>query len=297
MAKRSTALLSPLRYPGSKRRLIPYVKDVLAVNQLHPKLFVEPFAGGASVALQLLHDTCVDKIGLADADPLIASFWQCVFFDTEWLIEAISEMHVSLKRWNQLKASQPKSARTQAIKCLYLNRTSFSGILADTAGPIGGQTQTSEYDIACRFNPETLIHRIKNIGEFRDKVAFIWACDWKRCIEKTLNRFDDWKLKDLFFYLDPPFYFKAERLYSYFFNEQEHLDLHNLVTKLKAPWLLSYDPAKAIKRLYRSNGTRPKKVELIYSITSAGQAPAQELIISNLVKLPSSSSKPQRQKP
>jgi D12 class N6 adenine-specific DNA methyltransferase len=50
------SILSPLRYPGSKRRLASFIAHTLELNDLEPPLFVEPFAGGSSVALQLFHD-------------------------------------------------------------------------------------------------------------------------------------------------------------------------------------------------------------------------------------------------
>src|SRR4051794_15391349 len=68
------SILSPLRYPGSKRRLGGYIKETLKINGLRPALLVEPFAGGASVCLQLLNDGAVDQIGLIDKDPLVAAF-------------------------------------------------------------------------------------------------------------------------------------------------------------------------------------------------------------------------------
>src|ERR1700730_5477532 len=46
-------VLSPLRYPGGKRRLVPYVASAIRANGLEPDVFVEPFAGGASVSLGL----------------------------------------------------------------------------------------------------------------------------------------------------------------------------------------------------------------------------------------------------
>ena len=128
-AKPGEPLLSPLRYPGSKRRLVQYLQATLDLNDLHPSLLVEPFAGGASVALQLLCDGLVDRIGLADVDPLITSFWECVFFDTDWLVEVIDEIEVTLPRWESFRKLKPVTTRDRALKCLFLNRTSFSGIL------------------------------------------------------------------------------------------------------------------------------------------------------------------------
>lgn len=61
----TVSILSPLRYPGGKRRLAGYIAAAIRINGLRPKLFVEPFAGGgASVAQQLLNDGLVASIAL-----------------------------------------------------------------------------------------------------------------------------------------------------------------------------------------------------------------------------------------
>src|SRR5437773_12811 len=92
--RRMPALLSPLRYPGSKRRLVSVVRETIKTNQLHPRVFVEPFAGGASVALQLAYEEAVERIALADLDPLITAFWQTVFWDTNWLCDEVDSIEV-----------------------------------------------------------------------------------------------------------------------------------------------------------------------------------------------------------
>jgi len=67
--------LSPLRYPGAKRLLLPAIRRLLPE---HVDLLVEPFAGGASVALALLDEGRSDRVALGDADPLVAAFWSVV---------------------------------------------------------------------------------------------------------------------------------------------------------------------------------------------------------------------------
>ena len=89
------SLLSPLRYPGSKRRLVGYIRQALEINGLKPALYVEPFVGGASVALQLMQDGLVDQVIMMDLDPWITSFWQTVFFDTEWLLEQVQTIEIN----------------------------------------------------------------------------------------------------------------------------------------------------------------------------------------------------------
>lgn len=287
--KPGTPLLSPLRYPGSKRYLVRsgYVQETIKLNTLRPKLFVEPFAGGASVALQLLCDGLVDSIGLADVDPLIASFWKCVFYDTDWLVSKIQDMRVSLRTWEKLRQADPKSDRQLALKCLFLNRTSFSGILAPSAGPIGGRSQSSNYDIACRFPKKRIINRIRLISSLKEKVAFVWNRDWKETLQGLQQFNKQWSTKEIFIYLDPPFYCNAERLYRYYFDGVAHEMLHKTIMRLKYNWLLSYDAAEDIQTLYSSNGTSPKRVKTLYSVARSSKLKrSTELIITNLPNLP-----------
>jgi len=107
LPRRNASILSPLRYPGAKRRLAQYVGEVLRLNKLTPRLFVEPFAGGASVALQLLQDGFVEKAVLGEKDPLVASFWMTVFSDPEWLINQLKTVPVNLATWDRFKSGTP----------------------------------------------------------------------------------------------------------------------------------------------------------------------------------------------
>src|SRR3954452_17628018 len=89
---RNRKVLSPLRYPGGKRRLAPYVAAALAANDLRPDLLVAPFAGGASVSLELLDSELVGHVALGDADPMVAAFWRTVFEDTDWLCRQVESI-------------------------------------------------------------------------------------------------------------------------------------------------------------------------------------------------------------
>jgi DNA adenine methylase len=280
-------LLSPLRYPGSKRRLVDYVRKTIALNMQHVDIFIEPFAGGASVALQLLCDGVVDRIGLADIDPMISSFWWCVFYDTEWLVRVVEDAVITIDNWYKVKHSEPRSRRDMAFKCLFLNRTSFSGILSPSAGPIGGKKQQSAYDLGCRFPKSKIVKRIRQAQSLRDRVAFVWNCDWAECIVRLRELRRDYKPTRVFLYLDPPFYRKAEKLYTFYFTQGDHEALHRSLARLPYSWLLSYDVAEPIRSLYTSNGTRPRRIEMLHSASAAnGTVSASELIITNLRRLP-----------
>ena len=54
--------VSPLRYPGGKQKLFPLVKLIISKAGIDDCTYVEPFAGGAGVALSLLFEETVQKI-------------------------------------------------------------------------------------------------------------------------------------------------------------------------------------------------------------------------------------------
>lgn len=283
--RRSDVLLSPLRYPGGKRRLAPYVAQTLQLNALRPKLYVEPFAGGASVAIQLLHDDLVEQVALGEKDPMVAGFWKAVFSEPERLIDKLSRLTPSLELWEHYRATRPRTTLGWAIKCLYLNRTSFSGILSTTAGPIGGRQQASEHSIGCRFPVERLAKRIRQIAAFADRIAFIHEGGWQEMLAQVQAR--GLQRHEVFYYLDPPFYEKADRLYRYYFAEADHQQLYDALGQLEANYVLSYDAAPAAIAKYSARGAAPRQVDLLYSATAKGKlVKASELIVSNVHCLP-----------
>ena len=291
-------LISPLRYPGSKRRLVNLIIDALKVNNLHPTLFVEPFVGGGSVAINLLNHNLADQVIIADLDPWITSFWQVVFNDTQWLLSQIQTIEVSLDQWHEFKNFNPKKVRDQALTCFFLNRTSFSGILEERAGPIGGRNQQSDYPIDCRFTEttrETIVGRILQIAQFRDRVYGVWNLPWEEAIQRVRSEQAKNKLPrtDLFFYLDPPFFEEADALYRFYFEDEDHQTLRNFLLTLEDKWLLSYDSVEQVDVLYGeairkgTNGTQQNHIEMVYSIAGVSKRKKRkEVILSNLETLP-----------
>lgn len=288
LARRAVSILSPLRYPGGKRRLAGYVAAAVRLNGLRPRLFVEPFAGGASVALQLLNDGLVERIALGERDPLVASFWKTVFADHEWLTERLRETEPTLANWDRFKRAPHADDRERALACVFLNRTSFSGIIAPGAGPLGGRAQTSAYALGCRYPVETIARRIAQAAALRDRVVFVNHGDWQHTVRRVKAR--GFRPGEVLYYLDPPFYHKAKKLYRYSFDDAGHRRLHDALPALGQPWLLSYDAAPPVVEMYARNGLGPKRVELLYSAANPGKlAERQELIVTNLPKLPRAS--------
>ncbi len=235
---------SPLRYPGSKQKFIRTFVDILKKNNIQPDLFIEPFAGGLSISLHMLQNNIAKEIAIIEKDPLVASFWKVVFFDSEWLINRIVKTDITIEEWNRFKQHNPITIRDMALKCLFMNRTCFSGILK--AGPIGGKKQLSQYRIDCRFNKKNIINKIEILSSYRNRIAFIEEGDFEEILVRRMKKLP----VNTFFYFDPPYIKKAKNLYNFYFNKQDHARLKNFIKKLNFNWLLSYDYEPSLKNLY-----------------------------------------------
>lgn len=64
---------SPLRYPGGKNKLSAFIAKICIDNNINGH-YVEPYSGGASVALFLLLEGFVNKITINDKDRAIYAF-------------------------------------------------------------------------------------------------------------------------------------------------------------------------------------------------------------------------------
>lgn len=217
--------LSPLRYPGAKSGLAKVVASLITESSKslgRPQLFVEPFAGGASTALRLAGANVVDRILLADADPLVTRFWQVAADDTEWLIDRMWDEPVTLERWDYWRRWTPPRAmdREVAVKCLFLNRTTFSGILHGRAGPIGGRRQISPYKIDCRFNKAALEARLRLVGDLyaANRLTDVWCKDWQATLQDAAEWYPQLLPNRVIAYLDPPYWNKSPRLYNMSFD-------------------------------------------------------------------------------
>lgn len=298
--------LSPLRYPGAKSGIARCIVELIRANATRPSVFVEPFAGGAGTALRLLADEVVPRAVIADADPLVANFWIMAATHTEWLVDRMMDEPVNLSRWDYWRgyhAASPDDPEL-AVKCLFLNRTTFSGILHGRAGPIGGRKQESDYAIGCRFNKPALAERIRFVGDLyrSGRLVGVWRCEWQETLKLFTEQFPDSDANEVVVYLDPPYVAKADRLYTAAFAAFDHVQLAaHLLHHIPYRWILSYDDHLDIRMLYQSSRMRPhnpaarrwriqrRLVELRYSASGrTGRGPKDELVITTLPRFPDS---------
>ena len=239
--------LSPLRYPGGKSCLYPFFSRLFVENDLVGTNYVEPYAGGAGLALNLLFDNLVNDIYINDYDSYIHAFWHVILERGDAFCRWIESVSIDVSTWHYYKEMQRNEAIDEMEKAkslFFLNRTNVSGVIK--GGIIGGNLQTGRYKIDARFNKSDLIKRIENIQRHRQRIH-LFNMDGIEFVSKIDNNHDN-----LFIYLDPPYYKKGANLYMNFYKDNDHVSLASQVKALKNKWIISYDKQNFIINLYPS---------------------------------------------
>lgn len=239
---------SPLRYPGGKNKLAKFIAQICIDNNIDGH-YIEPYAGGASVALYLLIEKKVKKITINDFDRSIYAFWYSVLNHTKELCILINSTNINYENWLKQKEIQKnkKTARLLDLgfSTLFLNRTNISGII--NAGMIGGIEQKGKYKIDCRFNKKAIIERIKLIANFRKQITLenLDAIELIKKIQKSLSNTNG------IFYFDPPYYNKGSSLYMNSYKHKQHVEVSEAIKNIKnMAWIVSYDNTQEIKDIY-----------------------------------------------
>ena len=212
-------LYSPLRYPGGKGKLAPFMG--LMINKMNIKngTYIEPFVGGAGVALMLLMEGYVDDIVINDYDKAIYSVWRAIISESENLVDRILDTPVNIDEWKKQKEiyveQNKKYSLDLAFATFFLNRTNRSGILK--GGPIGGFEQTGNYGIDARYNAEKLVERIRAIAKYKKHIK-VYNKEIVSFIENVLPNYGQNSLT----YFDPPYFNKGPELYKNFFDKKDH---------------------------------------------------------------------------
>ena len=242
------AFNSPLRYPGGKGKLTNFIKLTFEENQLLDGHYVEPYAGGAGVAISLLLHEYASCIHLNDLNRSVYSFWHSVLRRPEELMRRIKDVRVSMTEWRRQKAVQQNPDDHDLLdlgfSTFFLNRTNRSGIIL--AGVIGGKKQNGQWKLSARFNKKDLCKRIEKIAFVSSRIR-LYNLDAKDMITGVIPSLPDKTLV----YLDPPYYIKGQDLYENHYGHSDHINIAHLVQKdIRQPWIVSYDNTAEIGEMY-----------------------------------------------
>lgn len=249
---------SPLRYPGGKWRLAGFFESLIELNGLKGRRYIEPYAGGSSLALSLLIRGFVSQIHLNDLDPAIHAFWSAVLHRNRVFCDLIRKTRVTPDEWERQKRIYAGGVSAGIVALgfatFFLNRTNHSGIL--NGGMIGGKAQVGDWRLNARFNKPELIRRIERIGQLKRRIE-VTRADGLEVLDEARSA------RNSVVYLDPPYYRAGAQLYLNAYQPEDHADVHEAVSLLKTPWIVSYDDVPEIRRLYR--GARSRRFELLHS--------------------------------
>lgn len=241
---------SPLRYPGGKNRLANFIAKLCVDNKINGH-YIEPYAGGASVALYLLFNSFVKEITINDKDRSIYAFWHSVLNNSNELCNVIHKTSISIDNWKLQRDIQKNKKHADLLELgfstLFLNRTNISGII--NGGVMGGLEQKGSYKIDCRFNKDDIINRIQRISENKNRIRL-----YNKDAIKLIDKIQQESLSsNSIFYFDPPYYLKGSSLYLNYYKLDDHSAVCEKIRQIKnIQWVISYDNVPEIKKLYSS---------------------------------------------
>jgi DNA adenine methylase len=259
-----------LRYPGGKTRMLPKLKPYLDAMMAGETEYCEPFMGGGSVGLDIALRYPKVRLFINDLDPMVSAFWRVVVAGAPQADELIQRLNVkpTVAMWDGVKASNPVTDVDKAFKLIFLNRTSFNGMVYNSS-PIGGRNQTGKKDstrvwlIDCQYNPprmSTLIRAYSGVLAGRTTVGETDAVEFMRGKEAIPT------------FLDPPYFPESgeNKLYGIQMPMSDHVRLANQM-KNTAKWIMTYDfSGEVAKKLYFGVDTR--LIHVRYSASSARKA-------------------------
>lgn len=268
------AISTPFRYPGAKTRLASRILEGLPAGTI----FVDAFVGGGSVFIESVNTGKVNTVVVNDLDRGMCNFWRCIG-DSE-LGQELCHKVMAIVPTVQEHSKQREMVASDnivdsAFSALFLNRTSFSGIL--TSGPIGGYEQKSRYTVGCRYKPDVLAKKVN---------ALVTAFSGKMTVHNDdfasiISRYDE---DGYVIYCDPPYFVKGNQLYRCKMMPEDHRRLADSIRCVKkAKFIISYDDDEFIEQMY-TGWTSVTRIPVKYSIEGKNRDSwneSNELIIRN----------------
>lgn len=278
---------TPLRYPGGKGKITRYVAHLLDINGINGT-YIESFAGGAGVAINLLLAGRVKRIVINDLDHGVSAFWHTLTHEKSSLVSAIKQVpfdtHTSLddftaeerfQYWRSIHdryiQDQDRPMESIAFDFFMLNRMNVSGIVK--GGPIGGYSQNGKYNIGSRFNKDELIQRIETIAAHSDSIMVRNDEGSHFCARLFGGEIPNLWRDNTFMFVDPPYYKQGRNLYNSYATDK----IHDLVAQelkehgLNWKWIVTYDDEPFIRRTYDCEQLQKYKYDITYSANKRGK--------------------------
>lgn len=276
---------TPLRFPGGKSKIYPFIISLIDANDLRGCTYAEAFCGGAGLAMKLLLRGDVSRIVLNDFDPAVYSIWDAIVNQPEGLCDFINAVPLDMDQWHACRdiyqaASRPSFELGKAA--FYLNRTNRSGIL--TGGVIGGKAQAGTYKIDARFNRETLCKKVREIAARAKDIELynLDALDFMKDVVPAMG-------SNSLLYLDPPYVQKGPGLYENSFMNDDHRLLSESIRSYGGNWIVTYDTDTLVDELYAPSEDWQitiGEIKVGYSAATERNVAAERLVLGPGINMP-----------
>ena len=219
-------VISPINYPGGKTHGIKKIFDYLPADE---KEFLSPFLGGGPLELNLAN--LGYKVHCCDIFKPIINFWQSIQENPIGVYEGVKKFYpITDELFDSIKGKIPEDKLQSAIEYFVLNRTSYSALCYS-----GGRSPGYK-----RFTPQSM-ERLLTTDTSNMTFELM---DFR----ESLNKY-----KDLFTYLDPPYFIEYQNIYGK--NGKTHADFNHEdladILHGRNRWVMSYNYHEYIAQLYK----------------------------------------------
>ncbi len=263
------------KYPGSKhgRR----VELAERLERLGPTTeYREPFLGGASVALAFLErNPQVNTVWLNDIRPELIALWRAVLDYPDEFADRLSRYPRHLPTLQEAFYEYLPDVR--ATRSVPTDRDDLLELAVGTQivqqmTYNGMPNVTPVTHRRSRWNPKFYRQKAKwAAGLFRGRSVRLTATDYSRLLLEP---------GDATIFLDPPYFLKGSKLYPHKMAISDHMRLERLLRSCPHRWLLTYDDAPFIRRLYRWARVEPVSVRYFGRPDRRPYRNATELVIA-----------------
>jgi DNA adenine methylase len=222
---------SPLRWFGGKKKLSKYIIPLLPQHHC----YVEPFGGGAHV-MTLKQPSKVDVYNDIDCD--LINFLLVLRERKDDLIKSLSSLPTSrylTEKWQN--EPLPECDFERAVRWFYILRQTIVPANNQKSGWRSGKVKNTAADY------QNSITRLESFEQRMSRVM-IECMDFREIID----RYDS---PETTFFIDPP-YFGREGMYKGGFTEKDHIELAEILNKIKGKALVTYYHHPLIDSLYKS---------------------------------------------